>query len=159
MWQEGQEENEDLFDDISENFVLCALHQAKILRERWKFWSGSVPANISVRLHRLESLLSINEESQQRRSISTNVQHNIESKKTSSKNHQIDIPLNMSAIPLQQLSKINSSQPFLAEIKNSSSINKYLTERIEPKHNIIIQGPDIRRIIVQKRRVHFWCCH
>ncbi len=30
MWQEGQEEEdeeEDLFDDLSESFVLCALHQ------------------------------------------------------------------------------------------------------------------------------------
>ena len=26
MWQEGQEE-EDLFDDVPESFVLCALHQ------------------------------------------------------------------------------------------------------------------------------------
>jgi hypothetical protein len=27
MWQEGQEEEEDLFDDVPESFVLCALHQ------------------------------------------------------------------------------------------------------------------------------------
>ncbi|CAF2647556.1 unnamed protein product [Rotaria sp. Silwood2] len=159
MSKEGQEEDEDVFNDISENFVLCALHQAKILRERWKFWSGTVPAHVSVRLHRLESLLSINEESRQRKSISTNVQHNIESKNASSKNHQIDISLNMSANPLQRLSKIYFSKPGLAEIKNSSSINKYLIERMEPKHNIIIQGPDIRPIVVQKRRAHFWCCH
>ncbi|CAF4886945.1 unnamed protein product, partial [Rotaria sp. Silwood1] len=132
---------------------------AKILRERWKFWSGSVPADVSVRLHRLESLLSLNEDSRHQRSISTNVQHNTEWKKTSSKNHQIDISLNMSAIPLQQLSKIHSSQSFIAEIQHSSSINKYFIERIQPKHNIVIQGPDIRRIVVQKRRIHFWCCH
>jgi hypothetical protein len=30
MWQEGQEEDEDLFDDVPENFVLCALHQGVI---------------------------------------------------------------------------------------------------------------------------------
>jgi hypothetical protein len=28
MWQEGhQEDNEDLFDDLPESFILCALHQ------------------------------------------------------------------------------------------------------------------------------------
>ena len=30
MWQEGQEGNEDLFDDVSESFVRCALHQGVI---------------------------------------------------------------------------------------------------------------------------------
>ncbi len=69
MWQEGQKEDEeeDLFDDVPESFILCALHQgvnlggfvfllliirfnfsAKIIRERWKFWSGTVPADVSV---------------------------------------------------------------------------------------------------------------
>jgi hypothetical protein len=119
---------------------------AKIIRERWKYWSGSVPANVSVslmmnfvlvlncscfagkvRLHRLESLLSINEEVRQGRSI-----HDKQSTK--------EISFNMSSIPLQQMSKMDSSQPFLTEIINCSSIDKYFTERIEPKHNIIIQG-------------------
>jgi hypothetical protein len=29
MWQEGQkeEDEEDLFDDVPESFILCALHQ------------------------------------------------------------------------------------------------------------------------------------
>jgi hypothetical protein len=28
MWQEGQKEDEeDLFDDVPESFILCALHQ------------------------------------------------------------------------------------------------------------------------------------
>ncbi len=27
MWQEGQEEEDDMFDDLPESFVLCALHQ------------------------------------------------------------------------------------------------------------------------------------
>lgn len=67
MWPEGYEagDDDDLIDDVSNRFVLCALHQganaftvavlcihsislAKIIRERWKFWSGSVPANVSV---------------------------------------------------------------------------------------------------------------
>lgn len=31
MWQqEGQEEDEDLFDDAPKSFVLCALHQGAI---------------------------------------------------------------------------------------------------------------------------------
>jgi hypothetical protein len=84
-----------------------------------------------VRLHRLESLLSINEEVRQERLI-----HD----KQSTNNYQKDISFNMSPMPLQQMSKINSSQPFLTEITNCSSIDKYFTERIEPKHNIIIQG-------------------
>jgi hypothetical protein len=33
MWQEGQEEEEDLFDDIPERFVLCALHQGVNLND------------------------------------------------------------------------------------------------------------------------------
>jgi hypothetical protein len=35
MWQEGQEEEkeEDLFDDVPESFVLCALHQGVNLNE------------------------------------------------------------------------------------------------------------------------------
>ncbi|CAF0746138.1 unnamed protein product [Didymodactylos carnosus] len=41
----------------NKNDVLCALHQARILRERWRYWNGKVPSNVSVRLHRLESLL------------------------------------------------------------------------------------------------------
>ena len=66
MSQEGQEDDEDLLDDLSESFVLCALHQgvnsisspnshlscisAKVLCERWKFWSGSVPVDAIVSL-------------------------------------------------------------------------------------------------------------
>jgi len=80
-----------------------------------------------IRLHRLESFLSMNEASRQRKSM---IQHDPPS---------LDNP--PIEIPLQQISSnINSSQPFLAEIRNYSSIDKYLTERIEPKHNIIIQG-------------------
>ncbi|CAF3164472.1 unnamed protein product [Rotaria socialis] len=159
MRQEGQEEEDDgdenVFDDTPDNFVLCALHQAKILRARWKFWSGSVPANVSVRLHRLESRLSIKEESQQRRSTSTTIEPSLEPLK----NHSMDISSNALPIPLRRLSKMNSSEPFLAEKKDSISIDQYFSERIEPKHNIILQGPDIRRISVRKRRSHFWCCH
>jgi hypothetical protein len=71
----------------------------------------------------LESILSINEEIRQKKSMTDIIQDK-----------------NPIEIPLQKMSKINSSQPFLAEIRNYSSIDKYLTERIEPKHNIIIQG-------------------
>jgi hypothetical protein len=84
----------------------------------------------------LESRLSVNEQVCQRESISAN----IESIKTSLNNPQRELPFNNSSIPLQQMSKMDSSEPFLAEIINCPSIDKYLTERIEPKHNIIIQG-------------------
>jgi hypothetical protein len=61
------------------------------------------------------------------------MQQNKKSIQSSSNNHHpIEIPC---SIPLQQMSNINSSQPFLADIRNT-----YLTERIEPKRNIIIQG-------------------
>ncbi len=34
----------------------------------------------------------------------------------------------------------NNPRIEISEIRNYPSIDKYLTERIEPKHNIIIQG-------------------
>ncbi|UJR22621.1 hypothetical protein I4U23_025662 [Adineta vaga] len=160
MWQEGHDESdEDLIDDVSDRFVLCALHQAKIIHERWKYWSGSVPTNVSIRLHRLESLLSVRSDISQRRSISEMIQMDKQSIKASSNNDSNEIPLNMSAMPLQQTSKINTSQPFIAEIRNYSSTDKYFNEDVEPKRNIIIQGPNIPRTVLRKQRFHFWCCH
>lgn len=40
-------------------------------------------------------------------------------------------------IPLEQMSKMNSSQPFLADIRTYPTIERYFTE---PQHNIILQG-------------------
>ena len=67
MWQEGQQDDDESFDDLPENFVRCALHQganekalllglhinrvpflAKLSRERWRFWLGEVPSDVSV---------------------------------------------------------------------------------------------------------------
>ncbi|CAF0924014.1 unnamed protein product [Adineta ricciae] len=155
MRHEGyNESDEDLIDDVSDPFVLCALHQAKIIRERWKFWSGSVPANVSIRLHRLESLLSVKNNVCQSRSVSEMIQSDKQTIKASSKPYKKEIPLNTSAIPAQLTSKLNSSQPFIAEIRTYP-----IKDKLEPKQNIVIQGPNTRRIVFEKRRIHFWCCH
>jgi len=67
---EFDEYSSELIDNNSSNtngFILCNLHQAKTMRERWKFFYGSVPANVSVRLNRLESLLSLKEENKRKK--------------------------------------------------------------------------------------------
>lgn len=89
-----------------------------------------------VHLHRLESRLSITKEFQRCRSISPNVDEHLEPLKT----HKIDISANTSAIPLQRGSNLNSSEPFLTNMQNPTSIDQYLNDRIEPKQKIIIEG-------------------
>ncbi|CAF1257573.1 unnamed protein product [Adineta steineri] len=157
MGQEGHKEtDEDLIDELPRSFVLCALHQAKIIHERWKFWSGTVPPNVSIRLHRLETLVLANREIQKEKSITEVVEHDQPSIKASPKNCPTEVSFNISSVPLE---KMNSSQPFPTEIQGYTSIDKYINKQIEPKQNIIIQGPDIPHISVQKRRGHFLCCY
>jgi hypothetical protein len=50
-------------------------------------------------------------------------------------------------IPLQEMSKMNSSQPFLAEIHHYSTI--------EPKQNIIIQGVSQFSFSDEKKNLSF----
>ncbi len=76
-----------------------------------------------IRLHRLESRLSITEEVREIKPIQEMVHSNLIIQK-----------------PVQQKPKINSSELFLAEIRTSPALDTYLTERIEPKQQIIIQG-------------------
>ncbi len=44
----------------------------------------------------------------------------------------------------------------ISEIRNYPSIEKYLTERIEPKHNIIIQGVSYLQLSDQKTKIFFF---
>ena len=84
--------------------------------------------------------MSINQEVQQQRSLSDIVQYHIQSIKTSPKDYSTRAAVNMSAIPLQQMSTMSSSQPFVAEIRSVPSMENYFNDRLESKQNIIIQG-------------------
>ncbi len=58
--------------------------------------------------------------------------------------HRLESFLSMKEEGRQRNSTIeiiqNNPRIEISEIRNYPSIDKYLTERIEPKHNIIIQG-------------------